>query len=162
MLKNELSKDTIDFNKNKTILRNESRLIEKLIVALDRGQYGEFQLRMKNFGGDELFYAKADLIEHIVESPDFSTIYKEKLFGKLNNLKEDSRTYNMITDKVFQLQEEIRDAYLKNEIEGSEVSKQNLNHLTFLLYKYGEAVQYKRVLNVTLKEEYLECIGELG
>lgn len=161
MIKTELEKDLQVIEENKEKYREELELVDELIASLERNDNPSYELDCEQLGKVMFFNTKIELIESIMESNDFVVIYNQELFSALNNLKEDCKTYDYISNRVEQLKLKLEDENLAFKLSTAESKARSAAKIDLLLQKYRTEIVNKQILNLAVHSGYKIAIGEL-
>lgn len=149
MLKSELKKDVSTLQQNQKIIKSEYNLTRNLIIKLEKNQTSIIHDELNKFGKIDLFFPKEDMIETIIKSPDFVSIYDENVFSELNDLKYDCKIYDLLANKQFEMRDKILDQL---------ITKEKIQTTLEYLKLYKELLGNKLLLNGSLITGYLDCI----
>ena len=109
---NELSKDSKELNDIENLLEEQKHQIDLLSFSLQDQKNSLFNKQLVLFEAIHIYNTRIDEVNLILNSSSFSKIYNDTIFGYLNNLKYDCKTFDFIQKHEYQLIKELKDQFI--------------------------------------------------
>jgi hypothetical protein len=169
LISKEFSKDILELTELEKKSYQRKQTLDSLCYYLEKKNDLLFNQHIMNLGSirTKNYFPRLDEINFILNSSSFASIYNEKIFNDLNNLKSDCFTYLMLEENENQLLYELKNEFIYENLDyqTKRIKTSTLKNKNFILNKLSECdeITYsKSVVIGSILAGYSICIEDVN